>query len=185
MKAEHIRDTVRTLFENWTRKKDIARVLKINVKTVRTILNGEPGAVKIRTDTIQLDYDLLKKLYERCDGYAQRMQEILIEEHKTPIGYSTLTRVLREYGIGKQQEHRDQKYPDIPGAEMQQDTSVYIVQLGQERRKLVCSGLYFRYCKMRYVKFYIRFNRFRMKCFFHEALLFFGYTAKTCIIDIC
>jgi len=122
-------------------------------------------------------------LYDRCDGYAQRIHEILIEEHKVLIGYSTLTRLLREYGIGRQPVKRSQKYPDIPGDEMQHDTSVYTVTLGQERRKVVCSGLYFRYCKMRYIRFYIRFNRFRMKCFFHEALKSFGYTAKTCIID--
>jgi len=183
MKAEPIRQTVRTLYESGKRKKEIARFLKIDIKTVRAILAEESGEAKIRNDKILVDYDLLKDLHERCDGYVQRMHEILTEERKIPIGYSTLTRLLREYGIGRQPEQRSQKYPDIPGAEMQHDTSVYIVTLGQERRKLVCSGLYFRYCKMRYVKFTIRFNRFLMKCFFHEALHFFGYTAKTCIID--
>ena len=66
---------------------------------------------------------------------------------------------------------------------MQQDTSVYTVKLGEQYQKVVCSGLYFRYAKVRYVEFYPQFNRFRMKCFFHEALSFFGYTANTCIID--
>jgi len=183
MKAEHVRETVRTLYESGKRKKEIARFLKMDIKTVRAILFEESGEAKIRSDKILVDYDLLKALHERCDGYAQRMHEILTEENKIPIAYSTLTRLLREYGIGKQPEQRSQKYPDIPGAEMQHDTSVYTLRLGQERRKVVCSGLYFRYCKMRYIWFYIRFNRFRMKCFFHEALSFFGYTAKTCIID--
>ena len=27
------------------------------------------------------------------------------------------------------------------------------------------------------------FNRFAMKCFLHEALMFWGYAAKQCIID--
>lgn len=183
MKAEHVRETVRTLYESGKRKKEIARFLKMDIKTVRAILFEESGEAKIRSDKILVDYDLLKALHERCDGYAQRMHEILTEENKIPIAYSTLTRLLREYGIGKQPEQRSQKYPDIPGAEMQHDTSVYTVRLGQERRKVVCSGLYFRYCKMRYIWFYIRFNRFRMKCFFHEALGFLGYTARTCIID--
>ncbi len=183
MKDEHIRETVRTLYESGKKKKEIARFLKIDIKTVRAILSEESGEAMIRNDKILVDYDLLKNLHERCKGYAQRMHEILIEEHKIFIGYSTLTRLLREYGIGKQPEQRSQKYPDIPGAEMQQDTSVYTVRMGQDRRKVVCSGLYFRYCKMRYVKFTVRFNRFLMQCFFHEALSFFGYTAKTCIID--
>jgi len=183
MIAEHTRETVRTLFESGKRKKEIARFLKLDIKTVRSILAEEQGEAKSRKDKILVDYDLLKNLHERCNGYVQRMHEILTEEHKIPIGYSTLTRLLREYGIGQQPEQRKQKYPDIPGDEMQHDTSVYTVKLGKERRRLVCSGLYFRYSKVRYVKFYIRFNRFRMKCFFHEALRFFGHTAKTCIID--
>jgi len=183
MIAEHTRETVRTLFESGKRKKEIARFLKLDIKTVRAILSEEQGEAKSRKDKILVDHDLLKDLHERCNGYAQRMHEILTEEHKIPIGYSTLTRLLREYGIGQQPEQRKQKYPDIPGDEMQHDTSVYTVKLGKERWRIVCSGLYFRYSKMRYVKFYIRFNRFRMKCFFHEALMFFGYTAKTCIID--
>ena len=183
MKAEDIRQMVRTLYEQGKAKKAIARFLHIDIKTVRRILSGQQDTRENRADKILFDEDLLKALYERCEGYAQRMHEILLEEHDAGIGYSTLTRLLREYGIGRQPEQRSQKHPDIPGAEMQQDTTIYRVKLGQEHRKLVCSGLYLRYCKMRYVKFYPRFNRFRMKCFFHEALSFFGYTAKTCIID--
>ena len=183
MKTEHVREAVRTLFESGKKKKEIARFLQIDVKTVRSILNEESGTAKSRKDKKLVDYDLLNNLHSECDGYAQRMHEILTEERKIPIGYSTLTRLLREYGIGDQPEQRNQRYPDVPGAEMQHDTSVYTPKLGGERRKVVCSGLYFRFCKMRYVKFYTRFNRFRMKCFFHEALTFFGYTAKTCIID--
>ena len=49
--------------------------------------------------------------------------------------------------------------------------------------KVVCSGLYMRYSKMRYIKFYPRFNRFTMKCFMEEALQFWGYSADVCIID--
>jgi hypothetical protein len=40
-----------------------------------------------------------------------------------------------------------------------------------------------RYSKMRYLRFYRAFNRFRMKCFFHEALSFLGYCAGSCIIE--
>ena len=183
MKNEQIRQAVRTLFEQGKKKREIARFLRIDIKTVRSILDREPGTVENRSDKILVDYDVLKNLHAECDGYAQRMYEILTEERKIPIGYSTLTRLLREYGIGERPEQRSQRYPDIPGEEMQQDTSVYDVKLGEVRRKLICSGLYLRYSKMRYIKFYTRFNRFRMKCFFHEALRFFGYTARMCIID--
>ena len=40
-----------------------------------------------------------------------------------------------------------------------------------------------RYSKRRYLKFYRVFNRFAMKCFLHEALMFWRYSAKQCIID--
>ena len=183
MKSEQIRQAVRTLYEQGKKKKEIARFLRIDVKTVRRILDREPGTVENRGDKILVDYDVLVNLHAECDGYAQRMHEILTEERGIPIGYSTLTRLLREYGIGERPELRSQRYPDIPGEEMQQDTSVYLVKLGEVRRKLICCGVYFRYSKMRYVKFYTRFNRFRMKCFFHEALTFFGLTARICIID--
>jgi hypothetical protein len=33
------------------------------------------------------------------------------------------------------------------------------------------------------LKFYRSFDRFKMKCFFHEALSFWGYAARQCIID--
>ena len=44
-------------------------------------------------------------------------------------------------------------------------------------------GLWMNCSKIRYVKFYTRFDMFRMKCFFHEALMFFGHSAKICVID--
>jgi hypothetical protein len=43
--------------------------------------------------------------------------------------------------------------------------------------------LYLRYSKRRYLKFYRTFNRFAMKCFLHEALMYWGYAAGQCIID--
>jgi len=37
--------------------------------------------------------------------------------------------------------------------------------------------------KRRYLKFYRCFNRFQMKCFLHEALTYWGYAPRQCIID--
>ena len=48
---------------------------------------------------------------------------------------------------------------------------------------VILSGLYLRYSKMRYIKFYPHFNRFKMKCFLYEALRFWGYSARVCVID--
>jgi hypothetical protein len=43
--------------------------------------------------------------------------------------------------------------------------------------------MYLRYSKRRYLKFYRNFDRFFMKCFFHEALMHWSHSAKLCIID--
>lgn len=183
MIEEQTRELIRQLFEQGKPKRQIARFLNLDIKTVRGILSGPAGAPRTRKDKILLDADLLRQLYERCEGYAQRVQEILKEEYHIRIGYSTLTRRLHEQGIGRPSPKRDERHPDLPGEEMQQDTSVYTVELGDKRRKVVCSGLYYRYSKMRYVTFALRFDRFRLKCFFHEALSFYGYSAKVCIVD--
>jgi hypothetical protein len=137
----------------------------------------------VRSDKVQVSEELLRALYGRCDGYAQRVHEILEEEHHIRLGYSTLTRLLGELGIGRVQEVRHEHYPDTPGEEMQHDTSVYNVRVGDSVRRIVCCGLYYRYSKMRYIRFYPRFDRFRLKCFLHEALGFYGVAARMCVVD--
>jgi hypothetical protein len=66
---------------------------------------------------------------------------------------------------------------------MQHDTSPYRVKFANTTVLVQGSLLYFRYCKLKYLKFYRAFDRFKMKCFFHEALSFWGYAAAKCIID--
>lgn len=152
--------------------------------TIREIIK-HAGAVpqKKRADTIIIDPSLLQKLYTECDGWVQRIHEKLREEEGIRVGYSTLTRMIRQMALGNSRKDRCSHVPDKPGAEMQHDTTVYTVKIGEKSLKVIASILYLRYCKMRYLKFYRPFNRFTMKCFFHEALTFFGYTARECIID--
>jgi len=184
MIKKHIRETIISLHASGKPKRAIARILEIDIKTVRKILkDGALETRKPRKDKKQVDIELLKKLHDRCNGYAERIYEILTEEYGLDIGYSTVTGLLRENQIGSQTVKRSGKYPDIPGEEMQHDTTIYKIFIGGKMTKVVCSGLYLRYCKMRYIKFYFRFNRYKMKCFLHEALSFWGYTAKVCIID--
>ena len=164
--------------------REISRRLQISRNTVRTIIRLEgrqPGVV--RKDQKQIDPDLLQKLYHDCDGWVQRVHEQLAEEHGICVGYSTLTRMLRKPGLGLPAAARCDRVPDEPGLEMQHDTSVYQVLLGDQRTKVIASLLYLRYSKRRYLKFYRVFNRFAMKCFLHEALLFWGYAAQQCVID--
>jgi hypothetical protein len=170
------------LFEQGHPIKRIARLMKHDPKTVRGIVHKKDKK-RERVDKCRIDEDLLKELYQRCAGYRQRMREILKEEYNIAISYPALTRVLRKLSIGTAKTQRCIQVPDIPGEEMQQDTSPYTIKIGGRFTKVICSGLYLRYSKMRYIRFYLSFNRFKMKCFFHEALTHWGYSAKKCIID--
>ncbi len=162
----------------------IARQLKVARNTVSSIiaLKGEiPEST--RKDKLVLDPELLRRLYAECEGWVQRIYEKLVEEEGIKVGYSTLTRQIRELDLGGRSKSRCDQKPDLPGEEMQHDTSPYQLKVGGRRILVVGSMLYFRYCKIRYLKFYRSFNRFRMKCFFHEALSFWKYVALFCIID--
>ncbi|MCI0356082.1 MAG: helix-turn-helix domain-containing protein, partial [Acidobacteria bacterium] len=111
------------------------------------------------------------------------MHEKLHEEHGLQIKYSTLTRWLRQLGITQRARPRCERVPDEPGAEMQHDTTVSTLHLAGQPVRLVASLLYLRYSKRRYLRFYRSFDRFRMKCFLHRALMHWGYAPRRCIID--
>lgn len=156
----------------------------ISLRTVRTIIRQQ-GALPqtVRKDKIHIDPELLGRLYRQCDGWLERVHEILVEEEGVQVSYPTLTRRARELGLGRPGKTRCDHVPDEPGVEMQHDTTVYKVKLAGHPTRVIASLLYLRYSKRRYLKFYRVFNRFAMKCFLHEALVFWGYAAKQCIID--
>ena len=163
---------------------EISRQFKISRNTVRTVIRQQGVMPQtVRKDKIQIDPELLRRLYQECNGWAQRIHEKLLEEEGIQVGYATLTRLLRELEVGKSKKTRCDHVPDEPGAEMQHDTSVYQVKLADRPTKVIASLLYLRYSKRRYLKFYRVFNRFAMKCFLHEGLMFWGYSAKQCVID--
>lgn len=156
----------------------------ISLRTVRTIIRQQ-GALPqtVRKDKIHIDPELLGRLYRQCDGWLERVHEILVEEEGIQVSYPTLTRRVRELGLGRPGKTRCDHVPDEPGVEMQHDTTVYKVKLAGHPTRVIASLLYLRYSKRRYLKFYRVFNRFAMKCFLHEALVFWGHAAKQCIID--
>ena len=164
--------------------REISRRLHLSRNAVRAIVRQQGKIVrKERQDKIQIDPELLERLYHECDGWLQRVHEKLVEEQGIQVGYSTLTRMLRDLELGRSPPARCDRVPDEPGAEMQHDTSPYQLQISGQRTRLIASLMYLRYSKRRYLKFYRVFNRFVMKCFLHEALMFWGYAAKRCIID--
>jgi transposase len=164
--------------------KEIVRQLRVSRNTVREVIKQQ-GKVppSTRRDKIRIDAELLDRLHQRCDGFVQRIHEILVEEEGIQVKYSTLTRMLRGLGIGKQKQTRCDRVPDKPGAEFQHDTSPHEIKLAGIANRLIASLMYLRYSKRRYLKFYRVFNRFKMKCFLHEGLMHWGHSAPECIID--
>lgn len=162
--------------------RQIARQLGVSRQAVRRAIaqQGEPPR---RRFVPPLDPELVRRLYTQCEGYVQRVWEKLREEHGVAVKYSTLTRWLRQWGIGPPPASRCERVPDEPGAEMQHDTSPFTVRLGEAPTQLQASLLYLRYSKRRYLQFYRVFDRFRMKCFLHRALVHWGYAPRVCVID--
>jgi transposase len=162
--------------------REIARRLGVSRNAVRGVI-ARQGQRPVRSVAPPVAPDLLRALYQQCDGYVQRVFEKLREEHGLDIKYSTLTRWLRQLGISLPASSRCNQVPDEPGAEMQHDTSPFVIPLANVPTKLQASLLYLRYSKRRYLQFYRVFDRFQMKSFLHRALLHWGYSAPVCIID--
>jgi transposase len=165
-------------------QREISRLMGVSRKAVKRIIRQRGEFVREeRKDKLHIDRELLERLYRECNGWGERIHERLKEEENITVGYSTLTRMLRELGIGQAKSTRCHRVPDEPGAEMQHDTTVYQVKLAGVRTRLVASVIYLRYSKRKYLKFYRAFNRFKMKCFLHEALMFWEHSAHVCVID--
>jgi hypothetical protein len=179
-----VRNAVYQLHRAGISLRQISRQFRISRDAVRHIVRQQ-GAVPqtVRKDKILIDPDLLRRLHHECDGWVQRIHEKLVEEEKIQVSYPTLTRILRGMDLGPPRATRCDHVPDEPGAEMQHDTTVYRVKLAGQLVRVIASLLYLRFSKRRYLKFYYVFNRFLMKCFLHEALMFWGYAAKRSIID--
>jgi len=163
--------------------REIARRLGVSRNTVGAIIDQKGSMPVVERTRKFIDEEMLRRLYGECGGYAQRVHEKLTEEEGVEVSYQTLTRMLRDFGISKPAKTRCDRVADEPGAEMQHDTTTYLMKLGDGKVRVVASLLYLRYSKRRYLKLYRAFNRFRMKCFLHEALMFWGYSAPVCIID--
>jgi hypothetical protein len=184
MIAADKRNAVFLLHEAGTSARQIARQLSLSRKAVHAIIRqrGQMPAAA-RPVKVRLDPELLRKLVHECNGWIQRVHEKLQEQHGLAVKYSTLTRTLRQLGIGRNTEPRCARVPDEPGLEMQHDTSVYTLRLREQSVRVVASLIYLRYSKRRYLRFYRAFNRFKMKGFLHRALMHWGYAAGRCIID--
>src|SRR6266516_3773451 len=69
---------------------EIVRRFQLSRNTVRTILKqkGEMP-VQLRKRKVRIETELLERLYRECNGWAQRVNEKLVEEEGIQIPYST------------------------------------------------------------------------------------------------
>ena len=87
--------------------REISRHMNISTNTVSTIIDqGGELPQTTRSDKIKIDTELVSRVYHQCDGRVQRTHEMLIEEHGIDIGYSTLSRIIRELGFGTTRKKR-------------------------------------------------------------------------------
>ena len=126
-----MRKAIFSLHEKGMAVREISRRFRLGRNTVRRIISrGGELPQKVRNDKIEIDPDLLTRLYSDCQGRMQRMHEILTEEHGLKVGYSTLTRQVRELGLGGNRDGRCGQVEDQPGEEIQHDTSPYTIKIG-------------------------------------------------------
>jgi transposase len=162
----------------------VARALGLSRNTVREIVRSGQMAVPqvSRADQTEPHGDLVRELYERCEGNRVRVAEELATR-KIVIPYSTLTAGLRRLGVGVQVKEPAGQYVFGPGVEMQHDTSPHEVEIGGRRRQAQTASLVLGYARMRYQQSYPSWNRFWCKVFLTEAIVFLNGAAGRCIVD--
>lgn len=107
----------------------------------------------------------------------------LLWDRGIEIGYSTLTRVAREQGLGLSAQKRAGSYDFAPGQEMQFDTSPHRVTLGERTGVCHCAALVLAYSRRLYCRYFFTFSRFEAKAFLTEALVFMDGACSRCVID--
>jgi transposase len=161
--------------------REISRNLKICRQAIRRCLRNEKPTE--RTSKLQdVDLELIRRLYKTCRGNVVRIHEILAEQHTTEIGYSTLTRLVREARLRDPKPRVGQMHFE-PGEEMQHDTSPPTVVVGEKRLTAQCAGMQLAYSRYTFIKYYPCWTRFEARCFIADALEFFEGSAKTCMVD--
>jgi len=165
--------------------RDISRKLCLSRNTIRQVLREGTADNKrtiVESEIKQSVLQLLPDLFQRCRGNAVRISEILQEEYKQTIGYSTITKWCREYQL-RAPKRRAGIYSPDPGMEMQHDTSPHQVLIAGKKYNTQCASLVFSYSRKRFIQYYPQFTRFEAKNFLNDALQFMDGVCQQCIID--
>jgi len=162
----------------------IAESLGVGRNTVRRIVRSGRAEVRRAERKVKLAaHDArVRELFNACEGMRQRVHEELLRGGVT-VPYATLTRYLRDNGIGLAPKKAAGAYVFAPGEEMQHDTSPHRLRIGGKLVKLECASLVLCYPRRRYCQLYPRWTRFWAKVFLTEAFVRFGGAAGRCMLD--
>ncbi len=160
--------------------REIGCKLNISRNTVRSILRG--NAPRSRQSPFLDHLNRIRELTRRTRGNLVRVQELLHDEG-IRIGYTTLTRLVREHDLRDAPIKRSGFYEFLPGEEMQFDTSPHTVTLDGRKGLAHCATLVLGYSRKLYVQYYPVFTRFEARAFLTKALDFMGGSCKRCVID--
>ena len=179
MSQEERRQLVIDLHAQGLSKRKISRTLGMSRNTIGKILRND----RKRKEPAYLQHlELIRQVFRECRGNAVRVQEILARHHKLNIGYSTLTRMLRDLEIRKPKPPVG-TYTFQPGQEMQFDTSPHRVLVGDRQMTLQCAVLVLAHSRYLYARYFPCFTRFEAKWFLSEAFVFMDGTAQKCVVD--
>ena len=98
-----MRNAIYQLHQAGMQVRQISRQLHVSRNSVRAII-AQQGAVgrKRRNDKIQIDGDLLRRLYHECDGLASNEStRNCVEEEEIQVSYPTLDASAARVGAGR------------------------------------------------------------------------------------
>jgi len=182
MIGEEICTAVRAMKDQGRSLHEISRALKLSRNTVRRILRAQPRGEAEYAPCDAHTLAQVQSCFERARGNVVRVRELLREEHELEVGYSTLTRWVREAEL-RTPPKRSGEYHFEPGEECQHDTSPHRVPIAEKSVSAQCASLILAYSRRLFVQYYPRFTRFEAKHFLLEAARFMDGMAQRCIID--
>ena len=162
--------------------RQISRTLGISRNTVRKIVSGKDLNANEEEISFSQALPLIRQAYDRCYGNVVRVQEILTEQG-IAIGYSTLTRIVRDEGLRAPQKKRAGSYTFGPGEEMQHDTSPHKLILNDKPITAQCASLVLAYSRRLFIRYYPCFTRFEAKVFLADGFAFMDGVCKRVVID--
>ncbi len=195
MLDKETRTAILALRQKGSGMREIARALRVSRNSVKAVLRegeAEPGGAE-RASRLDEHLEDIRALHLRCRDQKGRTNMLrVLEELKKKVegegktlkaSYSALTWFCRENGIGVKEKIPAARIITEPGEESQHDTSPYTLELGGRKTKVQCASLVLGYSRMLYMQFYPRFQRFHLKIFLTEALVYFGGGCRRCVID--